>query len=84
MKKISLTVFTIVSLLSAQSALSQSMRCGTNLVQGYQTGKYEVLKKCGQPTQNFGNTWIYEKRGQARYVVKFKDNSQISSITKTR
>ena len=85
MKTLSLTVVTAVLLLSAQSALSQSMRCGTNIVQGgSMTGKYEVTKKCGAPTQRYGNTWIYEKPGQPRYVVKFKDNGQISSITRAR
>lgn len=51
---------------------SGSMRCGSHIVSGGQLhgpGKYEVLKKCGEPTLRNGNTWIYEKSGKTHYVI---------------
>ena len=33
------------------------------------TDKYEVLKKCGDPTYRFGNSWTYERSGQKRTLV---------------
>jgi len=51
---------------------SGSMRCGSHLVsagQRHGPGKYEVLKKCGEPTQRNGNTWIYEKSSKTYYAI---------------
>jgi hypothetical protein len=51
---------------------SGSMRCGTHIVTAGQLhgpGKYEVLKKCGEPTQRNGNTWVYDKSGKTQYVI---------------
>jgi hypothetical protein len=40
-----------------------------------------VIKKCGQPTERFGNTWIYDKPGQTRQVLRFNDSGQLMSIS---
>ena len=66
------------------ASASSSMRCGVHLIQDSQIrgpGKYEVLKKCGEPTERFGNTWIYEIRG-SRYILTFKDNGQLANISR--
>ena len=61
---------------------SGSMRCGTHIVTGGQRhgpGKYEVLKKCGEPTQRNGDTWIYEKSGNL-HVVFFDASGRLMRI----
>lgn len=53
------------------AAASGSMRCGSHIISAGQRngpGMYEVLKKCGEPTDRFGNTWVYEKGGSKRTV----------------
>ena len=64
------------------ASASTSIRCGVHLIQDSQMngpGKYEVVKKCGEPIERYGNTWIYEIHG-TRYVLTFKDNGQLSRI----
>jgi hypothetical protein len=63
------------------SASAAAMRCGTHLIQDGNRqgpGKYEVLKKCGEPVERFGNTWVYEKGGT--YILTFRDDGQLQSI----
>ncbi len=77
-----LTVTTLFALGCMTSASAGSMRCGVHLIQDggrNGPGKYEVLKKCGEPTERFGNTWIYERLGN-RYILTFKDNGQLAKI----
>jgi Protein of unknown function (DUF2845) len=66
-----------------QPVLAGSMRCGTHIISsgGRQgTNKYEVLKKCGEPTIRSGNTWIYESTGGGRRVVVFDADDNVASI----
>ena len=61
---------------------SRSMRCGSHLVSGGQRHgpmKYEVLKKCGEPTERFGNTWIYE-RGNRTFTATFDHSGRLIRI----
>jgi len=61
-----------------------SMRCGTHIISaGARNGtdRYEVLKKCGEPTQRHGDTWIYELTGGARRVVVFGADGNLSRIS---
>ena len=63
-------------------ASAGSLRCGVHLIQDSQIkgpGKYQILKKCGEPASRFGNTWIYEINGKT-YILIFNDNGQLSSI----
>ena len=63
--------FVFLILLPEPVFATGSMRCGTHIVTGGQRhgpGKYEVLKKCGEPTQRNGDTWIYEKSGKTQYA----------------
>ena len=62
---------------------SGSMRCGTHIISAGQLhgpGTYEVLKKCGEPTQRNGNTWIYERSGSRPYVVVFDPSGRLMRI----
>jgi hypothetical protein len=60
-----------------------AMSCGTHIIsagQRHGTGKYEVLKKCGEPTARSGNTWIYEQHGGAKHVLVFDASGSLSRI----
>jgi hypothetical protein len=59
------------------------MRCGTHMIQEGQRngpGKYEVSKKCGRPTEQYGNTWVYDLPGQTKKILRFNDSGQLTSI----
>jgi len=69
--------------LMPEPALADSMRCGTHIISSggrHGPGKYEVLKKCGQPSAQSGDIWIYEQPGGARRVVVFDANGSVSRI----
>jgi len=61
-------------LIGTQSMASdRSIRCGTHLIYGgggkVSAGKYEVLKKCGEPESKNGDTWIYEQGSMLRVLI---------------
>ena len=73
----------LLSIFFMQTALADSMRCGTHLLStGGRPGpgKYEVLKKCGEPTTRSGDTWIYDKPGGKKYVVVFDAAGYLARI----
>jgi hypothetical protein len=73
----------LLSTLMLEPAFADSTRCGRHIVSSGQrpgTDKYEVLKKCGEPTTRAGNTWIYEKSRGIRTVMVFDDLGKLSSI----
>ena len=81
-KKLFLVAGLAGSMLFSGIVNATSMRCGTHLIsadQRHKGGKYEVLKKCGEPTMRLGNTWIYDKGGKTR-EVKFNDEGVITNI----
>jgi hypothetical protein len=86
MFKKSLLIITaiVLSALTLEPAFaSGSMRCGTHIISASGrtgTGMYEVLKKCGEPTERFGNTWIY-KRGSTKYEVHFNSEGAVTRIS---
>lgn len=62
---------------------SGSMRCGTHIISAggrRGTTMYEVLKKCGQPTERYGNTWTYERSGAAKRTLRFNNDGNLSRI----
>ena len=64
-------------------ALADSVRCGSHIISSgerHGTDKYEVLKKCGEPTIRAGNTWIYEKSHGAKSVMVFDASGKLSRI----
>ena len=74
----------VLSMLLMEFVLAAgSMRCGTHLISvGGRPGpgKYEVLKKCGEPTIRAGDTWIYDKPGSEKYVVVFDAAGYLAQI----
>ena len=61
----------------AQAAL----RCGTHLLVAGKAKTYEVLKKCGQPNERTGNTWIYQKSGFT-HELRFDRNGVLLDINR--
>ena len=60
-----------------------AMICGIHIISdGGRSGpgKYEVLKKCGEPTERYGNTWLYTRPGKATRVLTFDDRGLLVSI----
>ena len=69
--------------LMPEPALADSMRCGTHIISSgglHGPGKYEVLKKCGQPAARSGDTWIYDRPGGVKYVVVFDAAGYLARI----
>ncbi len=72
-----------LSMLILKSGLADSVRCGSHIISSgerHGTDKYEVLKKCGEPTIRAGNTWIYEKSAGAKSVMVFDASGKLSRI----
>ena len=73
----------IISIVMMESAMAiGSMRCGTHIVSAdpaNPSGKYDVLKRCGEPTTRYGDTWIY-KKGSVTRSLDFSSNGQLRSI----
>ena len=73
----------LLSMLLIESAFAGSMRCGSHIISTgglHGPGKYEVLKKCGEPTMRSGDTWIYDKPGGVKYVVVFDASGYLARI----
>ena len=72
-----------ISIFITESAMARgSMRCGTQMITSDPagpSGKYEVLKRCGDPTERYGDTWIY-KRGSVTHTLEFSSNGQLRNI----
>ena len=85
MNKVTLTISTLVSgfLFLAGQVTAGYLTCGTHVIDDGQRegpGKYEVSKKCGRPTEQFGNTWVYDRPGQSKKILRFNDSGQLISI----
>ena len=73
----------LLSTLLLEPAFAGSTRCGSHVIQSGQrqgTDKYEVLKKCGEPTTRAGNTWTYKKVNGSKTVMVFDALGKLSSI----
>ncbi len=71
------------SVIALEPAFATSMRCGTHIVTAGMRdspGIYEVLKRCGEPTERYGSTWIYKKSSSISRVLTFSSNGQLKSI----
>ena len=80
-KLIIAAIFLLILML--EPALADSVRCGSHILStGGRHGpdKYEVLKKCGEPTTRAGNTWIYEKPNVSRNVLVFDASGRLMRI----
>jgi Protein of unknown function (DUF2845) len=82
MRTTKISIIATLILFGSQTVMAGSIRCGGRIISDGKrngTGQYEVLKKCGEPTERIGNNWIYEKQNK-RNVIVFKDNGTIASI----
>jgi len=73
----------LLSTLMLEPAFADSTRCGRHVISSGQrpgTDKYEVLKKCGEPTSRAGNIWVYEKSRGVKTVMVFDALGKLSSI----
>jgi hypothetical protein len=73
----------LLSMLLIETAFAGSMRCGSHMISTgglHGPGKYEVLKKCGEPTVRAGDTWIYDRPGSEKYVVVFDASGYVARI----
>lgn len=77
------SVILLSALLMELALAADSIRCGTHIITAggrHGPGKYEVLKKCGEPTARSGDTWIYEQHGGARRSVVFDASGNLARI----
>ena len=82
LKFISASLIVSITMIWPTLANANSMRCGTHIITSGLSdspGKYEVLKRCGEPTAGDGDTWIYERSSSITKVVRFS-NGQLLSI----
>ena len=73
----------LVSVLMLESAFAESTRCGQHIISSgerHGTDKYEVLKKCGEPTIRTSDTWIYEKSRDKKVIMVFDASGKLSRI----
>ena len=72
-----------ISIFITESAMAfGSMSCGTHIISADSrnpSGKYEVLKRCGEPTVRYGDTWVY-KKGSVTNTLEFGSNGQLRRI----
>jgi hypothetical protein len=60
-----------------------AMRCGTHIIsygQDDSPGQYEVLKRCGKPTYQQGDTWVYEQSSSISTKIRFDNDGRIVDI----
>ncbi len=77
------SVILLSTLLMELALAADSIRCGTHIITAggrHGPGKYEVLKKCGEPTARSGDTWVYEQHGGVRRVVVFDASGNLARI----
>ncbi len=81
-------IASVVLMLLAQPALSGgTMKCGIHLIHAggrHPPSKYEVLKKCGEPTFREGNTWVYQTRRGASRMLQFNRKGYVVNIQEGR
>ena len=77
----------LVLAMVAAHASDRSIRCGNYLIHAgggkSASGMYEVLKKCGEPVAQNGDTWIYEQGSMIR-VLTFNYEGRLMSIESRR
>ena len=78
-------VLMMLLLVAAHSSFADSIRCGSHLISTSRDGpgKYEVLKKCGEPDERMGYTWIY-KQGRMIRELTFGANGRLYSVRSRR
>lgn len=82
------TIAIVLALAAASTfASDRSIRCGTHLVYGgggkNAADMYEVLKKCGEPAEKMGLSWIYIQ-GNSTRTLTFDYNGKLQIIETRR
>lgn len=84
---IALFAVTLIAAVPAMAQTDRSMRCGTHLIYGGggkdAADKYEVLKKCGEPLERYGYTWIYVQ-GNSTRTLTFDFHGKLQRIETRR
>ncbi|MDH4030246.1 MAG: DUF2845 domain-containing protein [Chromatiales bacterium] len=73
----------LLSAFALEPALaSGSMRCGSHIISPGRDGpgRYEVLKKCGEPTARSGDTWVYEQPRGGKRVLRFDASGNLTRV----
>jgi len=74
----------VISTVMMESALAVgSMRCGTHLISadpGNPSDMYDVLKRCGEPTARFGDTWVYKRSSSVQHKLTFGSDGMLRRI----
>ncbi|MCU7959400.1 MAG: DUF2845 domain-containing protein [gamma proteobacterium symbiont of Bathyaustriella thionipta] len=66
----------------SQSAAAKSIRCGIHVISDAQRkgpGKFEVLKKCGEPSSRQGDVFVYTRSGKP-VELRFDSRGMLTSI----
>ena len=66
----------------AQAVTAKSIRCGVHVISDAQRngpGKFEVLKKCGEPSAREGDVFVYTRSGKP-VSLYFNAQGQLTSI----
>ncbi len=74
----------LLALFVQASVASESMRCGTHVIQGSERvgiSKFAVVERCGEPTARYGNHWVYARPGMRTKVLRFGSNGQLQAVT---
>lgn len=82
-KSVLVAALVLLLAFTLKPAFANSFRCGSHIISSGErqgTDKYEVLKKCGEPTVRAGNTWVYERSGAKKRVVVFDASGKVSRI----
>lgn len=88
-KALALSIASAIISLATVSAYAsdRSMRCGTHLIHAGggpdSANMYEVLKKCGEPEEKQGSTWVY-KQGSMRRMLTFRGDGKLQRIESKR
>ena len=65
------------------SSYAGYMKCGGHLISdtgSHRPTKYEVLKKCGEPTERYGDHWVYDRPGYQPQTLRFAGNGRLQHI----
>ena len=78
----------LLTLVAMQAmAADRSMRCGTQIIYSgggkNSAGMYEVVKKCGEPEEKYGNDWIYTQGSMVR-TLTFNYEGRLAVIESRR
>jgi hypothetical protein len=78
-----LALLMAAALLFTVPAQAAGMRCGVHVIQGggrHGPTSFEVLRKCGEPIERWGGSWLYSIKGK-KWQLRFNGNGILVSVT---